>query len=157
MNKQQNYFEADNINELYLNIIHSISNSPQYITSPRGMQIKENIGSVIKLTNPKNCLITFKERKINYAFAAIEKLEYLTGKTNPDRLCYYNSNFSTYKNKYNFFDGAYPERLAYWYRHIFNLLKTDPDTRQAVMTIYGPQDRHESADVPCTLSFQFLI
>ena len=156
-NSQQKCFEGDNINDLYLELIDNISKYPQYITSPRGMEIKEHIGAVMTLTNPKDCLITFKERKMNYAFAAIEKLEYLTGKTNPDRLCYYNSNYATYKNKYDFFDGAYPERLTYWYRHIYNLLKTDPDTRQAVMSVYGPQDRHDSKDIPCTLSLQFLI
>jgi thymidylate synthase len=155
MNKH--YFEADGVDELYKQLIASISEEPQFKTAPRGMDIKENIGVVAKLTNPRDCLVSLKERKMNYAFAAIEKLEYLSGQTDPDRLVFYNSNFNNYRSEYGIFDGAYPERLGYWYRHIYNLLKSDNDTRQAVMTIYGAQDRHKSKDIPCTLSFQFLI
>lgn len=153
----RHYFESDDVNDLYKQLIAAISEDPQYRTAPRGMDIKENIGVVAKLTNPRNCIVSMKERKLNYAFAAVEKLEYLTGQTDPERLGFYNPNFVNYRSEYNYFDGAYPERLAYWYRHIYNLLKTDADTRQAVFTIYGPQDRHKSKDIPCTLSFQFFI
>lgn len=155
MNKH--YFESSDVDELYKQLIESISTEPQYTASPRGMHIKETIGVVAKLTDPRNCLVSLKERKMNYAFAAIEKLEYLSGQTDPNRLVFYNSNFDNYRSEYGIFDGAYPERLGYWYRHIYNLLKADPDSRQAVVTIYGPQDRHKSKDIPCTLSFQFII
>lgn len=153
----EHYFKGDTANELYLKLIKGISENPQYQVSPRGMSIKETTGVVAVLTNPRECSITFKARKLNYAFAAIEKLEYLSGQTDPERLIFYNSNFENYRSEYGLFDGAYPERLGYWYRHIYNLLKSDPDTRQAVMTIYGVQDRHKSKDIPCTLSFQFFI
>lgn len=153
----KHYFEGNNINDLYKEVIAAISQDPQYRTSPRGMDIKETTGAVMKLTDASKCNITLKGRKMNFAFGVIEKLEYLTGQTDPDRLVYYNSNFENYRSEYGIFDGAYPERLGYWYRHIYNLLKADPDTRQAVMTIYGVQDRHKSKDIPCTLSFQFLI
>lgn len=153
----KHYFEADNVDDLYLQLIEAISKEPQYKVSPRGMEVKETTGVVARLTNPKKCSITFKSRKLNYAFAAVEKLEYLSGQTSPDRLVFYNTNFGSYNNEYNFFDGAYPERLAYWYRYIYNLLKADPDTRQAIMTIYGPQDRHKSKDIPCTVMFHFMI
>jgi len=153
----EHYFKGDTANELYLKLIKGISQNPQFQVAPRGMSIKETIGVVAVLTNPRECSITFKSRKLNYAFAAIEKLEYLSGYTDPERLIFYNSNFENYRSEYGLFDGAYPERLGYWYRHIYNLLKADPDTRQAVMTIYGVQDRHKSKDIPCTLSFQFFI
>lgn len=153
----KHYFESESADDLYLQLIQSISTDPQFKVSPRGMSIKETLGVVAVLKNPRNCQITLKSRKLNYAFAAIEKLEYLSGQTDPDRLVFYNSNFENYRSEYGLFDGAYPERLGYWYRHIYNLLKTDPDSRQAVVTIYGVQDRHKSKDIPCTLSFQFFI
>lgn len=153
----KHYFEADNVDDLYLQLIDEISAQPQYEAAPRGMHVKETTGVVARLTNPRKSLISFKARKLNYAFAAVEKLEYLSGHTSPDRLTFYNANFASYNNEYNFFDGAYPERLAYWYRYIYNLLKADPDSRQAVMTIYGAQDRHKSKDIPCTVMFHFMI
>lgn len=153
----RHYFEGDNLNDLYKDVIASIGSHPQFQVAPRGMAIKETLGAVVKLTDASQCHITLKGRKMNFAFGIIEKMEYLTGQTDPDRLVYYNSNFENYRSEYGVFDGAYPERLGYWYRHIYNLLKADPDTRQAVMTIYGVQDRHKSKDIPCTLSFQFFI
>jgi thymidylate synthase len=153
----QKYFEAENANELYLKLIKSISEDPEYVTSPRGMDIKENIGVVAKIHNPLDCLITIKERKMNYAFAAIEKLEYLSGQTDAERLIFYNQNFANYSGDYGYFDGAYSERLQYWFKHIVALLKKDRDSRQAVVSIYGPQDRHTSKDIPCTVIFQFII
>lgn len=151
------YYNGDNINDLYLDLINNVTNYPEYEASPRGMAIKEITNVVVTLTNPKNCLVTLKDRKLNNAFAVIEKLEYLSGQTNPDRILNYNKNFLSHINTYNYFDGAYPERLGYWYRHIYNLLKKDPDSRQAVATIYGFQDRHESKDIPCTLFHQYFI
>ena len=151
------YYEADNINDLYLDLIDNVTSNPEYEVAPRGMAIKEITNVVVTLTNPKNCLVTLKERKLNNAFTTIEKLEYLSGQTNPSRILNYNKNFGFCKNAYGYFDGAYADRLGYWYRHIYNLLKKDPDSRQAVATIYGPQDRHESKDIPCTLFHHYFI
>ena len=151
------YFEADNIDILYKQIITSILDDPDYISKPRGMEIKEIIAPKIVLTNPLNCLITIPERKMSYKFAVIEKFEYLFGKHDPNRLIAYNKQFENYKNKYNRFDGNYSDRFNYWFEHIYFLLKSDPDTRQAVINIYGPQDRHESKDIPCTLTNQYFI
>jgi thymidylate synthase len=94
---------------------------------------------------------------MNYAFTAIEKLEYLYGDLSPERLAFYNKNFTSCQNSYGFYDGSYAERIHYWKRYIYNLLKTDPDTRQAIITIYGPQDRHSSKDIPCTIMQHFMI
>jgi thymidylate synthase len=151
------YFEGDHINDIYLQLIESISTEPEYIVKPRGFEIKENINVTVLLKNPKNSLLTLTERKMNYAFAIIEKMEYASGETQPDRLGFYNKNFASFKNKFGYFDGSYPERLNYWFRHIYETLKADPDSRQAVMTIYGIQDRHESKDIPCTSVLQFFL
>ena len=48
MNKH--YFESNDVDELYKQLIKSISEEPQYSVAPRGMQIKETIGVVAKLT-----------------------------------------------------------------------------------------------------------
>lgn len=143
------HFEGNNLNDIYLEIIKQITTDPEYNVAPRGMNIKEITNVTITLTNPRNSLITFKQRKLNYAFAAIEKLEYLSGQNNPSRIIFYNKNFGSFINKYGFFDGAYAERFHYWRRYIYELIKSDPDTRQAVIPIYSIQDRHETKDIPC--------
>jgi len=151
------YFEADNINDLYCDLIKTVISDPEYTVSPRGFDIKEITNPTIVLTNPKKCLVTLQSRKLNYAFTTIEKLEYMSGRTNPDCISFYNKNFGSFMNEYNLFDGAYSERLIYWFRYIYNLLKKDKDSRQAVSTIYGQQDRHTSKDIPCTILHHYMI
>lgn len=151
------YFEGNTANELYLQIIKELTANPQYITAPRGMQIKETLGAVVRLNDASQSLNTLVARKNNYAFGIIEKFEYALGISHPDRLIAYNKNYASHANEYGLYDGSYAERTGYWLKHIVNLIKSDKDTRQAVISIYGIQDRHKTKDVPCTLSLQFFV
>jgi len=150
-------FICDHINDGYLQMIDAVAHCPEYKVSPRGQEIKEITNAHLILTNPKNCLLTLKNRKLNYKFATIEKFEYIAGSHNPSRLLKLNSNLKHFVNDYGFFDGHYSTRLHYWLPYIIGLLKKDPDSRQAVISIYGQQDRHASKDIPCTLTMQFLM
>lgn len=149
MSNSKRYFKSDNLNDLYIDVVNEVVNNPEFIAAPRGMSIKEITNVNVILTNPCNSIVTLNTRKMNHAFSIIEKLEYLSGQSNPERLKFYNKNLEPFLNKYNMQDGNYPDRLNYWMRYIYNLLKKDPDSRQAIATIYGPQDRHETKDVPC--------
>ena len=45
-------------------------------------------------------------------------------------------------------------------RHVYETLRTDPESRQAVITIWDPAKEctiRESRDIPCTISVNFLI
>lgn len=149
--------EADDINTIYKYAIQTIDETPQFVVSPRGMKIKEHIVSQIVLNNPLDCLVTLKERKLNYRFAIIEKMEYLWGKHDANRIIAYNPNMKSYAGTYNYFDGNYAQRFNFWLDHIYNILKKDPDSRQAVCSIYDATARHQSNDIPCTLTLQFII
>jgi thymidylate synthase len=156
-NMSKKYFEANTADELYKKAIEEVSKNPEYIVRPRGMEIKEILNVELVLKDPRNSLIRSEARKLNYAFAAMEKLQYLSGNSDSERLCFYNSNFANFKNDYNYYDGDYGTRIRYWLEHIIALLKKDPDSRQAVYTIFGVQDRHSSKDIPCTISHQFFL
>lgn len=137
-------------------LIKEVDEYPEYKVSPRGMPVKEILGLQFRLTDPLNSLITLKSRKLNYQFAVIEKFEYLYGKHDPERLIAYNKNLAGYRGEYGYFDGNYAERFNFWLRHIYQLLKADPDTRQGVITIYDTTARHQSKDIPCTLNLHFF-
>jgi thymidylate synthase len=156
-NNFKNVIVSDNINELYKEAILNIENEFDYLSHPRGKHIKERLATQHVLTNPRDCLVTIKERKLNYQFAIIEKFEYLFGKHDPIRLVAYNSNLKNYEGIYNYFDGNYAQRFNYWLDHIYQILKNDPDSRQAVISIYDTTARHQSLDIPCTLNLQFFI
>lgn len=148
---------SNDINDLYRKIVYVVDNQPDYIVSPRGMEIKEKLGLSLRLTNPRNCLMTIPTRKLNYKFAIIEKFEYLFGRHDPDRLVAYNKNLGNFKGDYGYFDGNYAQRFNFWLDHIYEILKNDPDSRQAVISIYDQTARHQSKDIPCTLNLQFFI
>jgi len=104
-------------------------------------------------------LLTLKARKMAYKFNAAEKLCYITGNSGEDILPKYAQNISKFINlETNKFDGSYGPRLMKQYKWMLELLKKDPDTRQAVFTINNfHDDMHESLDIPWTLDLQMLI
>lgn len=147
----------DNFNTLYKDLIDFVLYDGKK-SAPRGKEITELISHQFCLSNPKECLCTIKERKLNYAFAIIEKMQYLTGVDIPDRLCFYNKNYSSFMNEETGqFDGSYAPRFGRQLMYIYKLLKKDPDSRQAVININNETDNHESKDVACTLTLQFLL
>lgn len=149
--------KENNFNNIYKQLIKYVDENG-IISKPRGMEVKEVLGLQFILTNPLNCLCTLKERKLNYKFAVIEKMEYISGKSNPSAICHYNKNFSHFINKdTGHFDGSYGPRIGRQIDYIYQLLKRDPDSRQAVININNESDKHDTLDVPCTVSLQFLL
>lgn len=148
--------KSDNYNDLFANSIYQI-NEKGHWTKPRGFKCKEIIAPQLILTNPRNCTITIKERKLNYAYLIIEKMSYLTGIQNKECILAYNAQMKNYLNTSDNFDGAYGPRINGQLDWCYNLLKKDPDSRQAVITIRNESDCHETKDHPCTLSLHFIL
>ena len=129
-------------------------------TNPRGFLCNEIIAPQIILTDPKNCLVTLKNRKLNYAYLIVEKMMYLSQVCYPEILMAYNAKMKDFLNQEtDNFDGAYGPRIAKGeqLKYCYEQLKSDKDSRQAVVTINDFTDRRVSLDKPCTLSLQFLI
>lgn len=162
---------------IFQNVLFQLSEYPQYICSPRGSKIKENIGMTLVLENPRARLLSSKTREANYGFAVGEFLWYWQGKRDLATMQYYNKRMKTFSNDNLTLNSAYGYRLKK--RFFFpnetapgqgmtqwevakKTLKEDPDSRRAIMLINQPEDEvsawvHGSKDVPCTLSFQFFI
>ena len=146
---------TDNFNDIYKELIKTVMTGNE--SSPRGMPVRELLGVQFTLTNPRRSLCTIRGRKLNYKFAIIEKMEYASGVSNPKVLCHYNKNMSHFTNERGEFDGAYGPRIDRQLEYVYDLLKRDPDTRQAVININNESDKRETRDVPCTLNLQFLL
>jgi thymidylate synthase len=148
----------DNFNDLYKELIKRVLTYGQEV-SPRGIPCYELTPGFFQLTDISKSLLTLKERKLSYSFNAVEKLCYITGKSGEDILPKYAPNIKKFINPSTCsFDGAYGPRLWKQYKYILELLKRDPDTRQAVFNINNyHEDHHDSLDIPCTCSLQFLV
>jgi thymidylate synthase len=157
--KYCNFVGADNFNDLFKKAINVLDSEGEW-TEPRGFKCKEIISPQLVLTNPKNCLVTLEDRKLNYAYLIVEKFSYLSQISVPHILIAYNAQMKNYLNQdTGDFDGAYGPRIAKnsQLEYCYKQLLEDKDSRQAVITINDYTDRKVSKDKPCTLTLQFLI
>lgn len=130
--------------------------------APRGFMTKELRPGAFRITNPRDTLPTGIARpKLHAAIGVAEGLQLIAGVSYPDLMVRVAKKFADFINPdTKKFDGAYGVRAAPQMRHIVERLQKDPDTRQAILVIYAPEDTHSrptSLDYPCTLTLHFLV
>ena len=140
-------------------------------TSPRGSKTKEIAPATIVIEDARRFLSAPPARKINPCFGVAETLWFLRGSDDLEEIAHYNSVWRYFedcdaKGKLN---GAYGKRLRDWngidqLTEIYEKLKKDPDTRQAIAIIFDPERDNKirchggySKDIPCTSYFNFQI
>ncbi len=128
------------------------------IVAPREQKTRELLGVSIRLTCPRNRLIYHSKRKYNFAFNIAETFSYLAGINSVQYLDFWNSNYKQFSDNGVNFRGNYGERLKFYIPELIEKLKSDPDTRQATLSIYNSEDMmRETKDTPCTLALDFKI
>ena len=152
-------YKFDNLATAYSTICQQVVAFGDEI-APRGHKTKELRGATLVLTNP-HAAFPPKSRKANMAIGAVEALGVIGGVQYPQLLAKITSNFK------RFFDGealhgAYGPRLRSQLGRNLELLRRDPDSRQAVSTIWDPHYDQLAAtdvpqDLPCTTQYQFFI
>lgn len=128
--------------------------------NPRGLHTKEL--AAFSYTFPAFCrFANFKHRKLNLDYIKKEWQWYCNGMLDDLSICDHAAIWKQcVTDNLLFSNYGY-----YWFKRPVNIarivqqLKTDPDSRQAVLTIHNT-DTHsfkENKDVPCTLACTFLI
>lgn len=137
-----------------------------HTTSPRGMETKEFIPMVLQIQNPLSRMLTLKSRKANPFYGMIETLWYMNGDNSVEPLAFYNRAMKNFSDDGETLRGAYGARLIKrsdeldksQFGLVYDKLRKDPSSRQAVMVIFDPwRDFEETKDVPCTVTFAFTI
>lgn len=150
---------------------------------PRGTTTRELLNYNITLTDPRNRVITFPERKTSTKYLLGEFIWYLSGSRDPAGILPYakfwdgirnsgyekgypagtiNSNYGTrlfgHSTLPAFIEAPYEDVPISQWQQTINILSADKDSRQAVMNIHVPSDRHRgNKDVACTLTLQWFI
>ena len=121
-----------------------------------------NIGFTIE--DPTNKVITNKERNWNEEYAAAEWSWYLSGDPRIETLGELYGKIPAIWKRMADENGEVNSNYGYqWKRNdqlenIIKMLKTNPDTRQAAISIYDGKAIHQYAyDTPCTYAVQFTI
>lgn len=178
-------FEGKSIPTIWPWVLDTILDEGKII-SPRGLPTKEISPVIMQVTRPRERLFGHPHRKEVSIFTYIEGLWMLLGEETPDRVVHYVSNMKQFVNEdEDRFDGAYgprmvrlaplqrftegnrldfelPKKECYTLNQlnmVYDRLSRDPNSRQAIVVINNPlfDWSRNSKDIPCTLSFQFLI
>jgi thymidylate synthase len=128
-------------------------------TAPRGMKTREIEDAIIRIEDVHHTLPLGVGRGTVPGIGAVEACQLLAGATVPKLVTAVGPMFKNYTEDNGMFHGAYGIRTQSQYAPIIERLKADPDTRQAVVTIWNPELDllANKRDYPCTILHQFRI
>jgi thymidylate synthase len=128
-------------------------------SAPRGLKTIEILGATVVIANPYRAFPLGVGRGVSKQVAAVEALQLLGGFTDPVLTCKASTAFEKVKDG-GAFHGAYGPRAAPQFPRVIDRLKSDRDSRRAVVTIWDPaQDLYREGlhDYPCTVSLEYMI
>lgn len=123
--------------------------------TPRGQLTKEVLQQT-SIVNMRRPVITLPERKLSTKFLGGEAYWILSGDNRVETIAPYNKSIVNYSDDGVTFFGAYGPRILSQLDYVIDKLKSDADTRQAVLTIWR-ENPPETKDVPCTVAVHFMI
>lgn len=124
---------------------------------PRGLSCRELLAQQVRVLSPYP-FTDFAGRNLNMKIGVIEALGLVGGRATDELASYHVRSLYSFADEGRF-HGAYGIRVRNQLRLMLDTLRTDRQSRQAVLTIFqGDQDLYRAVrDTPCTLSIQFLI
>jgi thymidylate synthase len=148
---------ADGVNGYVDLVQHVLKHGKE--TAPRGMKTREIEDAIIRIDDVYNTLPLNVKRGTVPGIGAVEACQLMSGTSFPDLVISIGPQFANYAEDNGVFHGAYGPRTNGQYDVIIDRLKADPDSRQAVVTIWNPQYdlQHQKRDYPCTILHQFRI
>jgi len=158
--------EFENINDAQLHFYGELLSAGEKI-STRGMGTLELFPVYFSVRNPRARVTTLKGRNWKFAPALGELTWHLSGSKDVDFISKYLSNWKNFsEDKIHITGSCYgfkmfekdAEGSSRW-KDIVNLLKKDPSSRRAVISLLDPSDEinDHRLDISCTISLQFLI
>lgn len=151
----EHYISGDNGDTVWLALLRRLIYDGS-VLSPRGKPTLEISPMMLTITRPGQAVITVAQRRLNYAFMTAEAMWMLAGRDDVEFLARYNSKMRQFSDDGTTLFGAYGPWVVKQLPYVLGKLRADPDTRQAVLTIWQ-QSPPATKDVPCTISMQFLI
>lgn len=142
----------------YVDLVkHVLNNGVE--AAPRGLKTLEIEDAVIHIENIYDTLPLGVGRGAVPGIGAVEACQLLSGTSYPGLVVAIGPQFANYAEDNGLFHGAYGLRTSNQYDVVISRLKQDPDTRQAVVTIWNPQFDLQPGkrDYPCTILHQFRI
>ena len=122
----------------------------------RGQLTRELVKVNLRLADPTQNILFHPSRNLNYRFMVAEWLWITFGREDVATITRYNSKIAEFSDDGQTFWGAYGPRFREQWNYVLAKLRADPSSRQALLTLWRPSPG-TTRDVPCTVSWQFLI
>lgn len=160
-----------NASDALPNLLYRILKRGELVESRNG-QTKELLMEQFTLRNPRQRYITTPGRRVSLPAQIAETMWLLAGRNDIGWLENYLPRAKDFSDDGEIWRGAYGPRIRKWsawsdehgdiaetdqLAHVVNLLKSDPGTRRAVITIYDPAiDTQPGKDIPCNNWVHFV-
>lgn len=125
----------------------------------RGQLTREITNATLVIPDPTRVMLPIRtNRKINLKLAAVETLDIIAGTSHPTLVMRAAPEYGAVLVDPSDLDyGAYGPRLSAQLQTCVSGLRLDPSTRQAIATIWRPDDLGHVGDRPCTVMLHFLV
>jgi thymidylate synthase len=124
--------------------------------SPRGQGTRELLDVTVRIDEPLAAPPLWVRKKFNLRIAAVETVQLIAGVSHLGQLAAVSGDAFTHFADDGRLRGAYGPRLYDQFPRAERQLRDDPDTRQAIVNLWRP-DEKTTKDVPCTLSLTFRV
>lgn len=151
-------FILSDLRDGYVDLVRHVADHGRRVES-RGLATRElvNVGLIFPSTIHA-LLPTGVGRGVNTKLAAVEALSLIGGTCSPDLLRQAAPQYdAVLLNPDDIRYGAYGPRTAMQLAECVTLLRREPGTRRAVMSIWSKDDLTHQGDRPCTVFLQFLV
>jgi thymidylate synthase len=153
--------------DAYIAVLSHLTGSHQYETATRGNTAREILNATFTIRDPLTRSPYLAARKANIVFNHAEALWYLSGRDDLAMIAHYAPRLRGFSADGQRLTGtAYGPRLfrpgpegTSQFDRVISLLRTDPDTKRAVMLVMEPGELAHPAnpDVACTLALHLLL
>jgi len=141
--------------DLYRQALEALVETPLG-PSPRGQRTREIPCVALVLRDARDCVVTWRSRKLNYHFLVAEFFWIATGRDDVASIAPYNKKIADFSDDGVTFFGAYGPRWRPQAEWAATNLRADLESRQAVASTWRPCPPL-TRDTPCTLSYQYLV
>jgi Thymidylate synthase len=142
---------------VYLELLEAVLRDGKPV-APRGQPTLELMDVQAVIEDPQEAHVLETGRRPSASITATEAAHLIAGVSSLEQLDLASGGrFSQFADRGRL-RGAYGPRAHRQLKRVIRLLSEEPGSRQAVVTIWNGAELSESSrDMPCTLSFQFVI
>lgn len=150
------FMEMETVRDGYVELVERVLKEGRDV-KPRGLPCREVSAFLVVRNAADYAMPVGCGRSLNQAIGAAEALQLIGGVSTPVLLNEITANFSQFMDGQEFY-GAYGPRVRAQLPEVQRKLEADPDTRQAIVTIWRVDDLWvQTKDLPCTLTLHFFV